>query len=558
MFLFCLVFLFFAFAFPQISPSPLFSIEDSVYFDVDFYSQFSKQDWDGLSLDQKNSVFNDFLKKELVFFDAKKQGFLNNPIIKEKILNRFDILLINNTYEHLVARPLVSDKVYLKNKELLTKQVLVYHILFSFEEATKKDVFDFAFSIKDSISSSPNPLLAFQEVAFSLSEDPSAKQNRGRLGWLPWGVVVESFQGPVFNLDPLVVSAPILTEFGYHLALVEDVGFSDYYYYPVDVYNDLCYKSGLRVLDFNTLKHKASLFDSLLFVESGFVLNDSLVSFLFNSLENIKKEDRLFGGKTSLLSWLDLQKNLYKNRVLFSLRGSLFGLGWLENKLTNTPASRVGTFNSKEDFVLFVESLVLEDLVLSKGLLSFVDTSFSFRFDLNKNTKNIIFHEYISFLINSIVVDSLDVVDDYKRGVFNDDYKNPRRVVVSEIKLSTFDLAQEVLSRLAAGDSFDLLLNFYGGGLREPISLGRGNALGLAAFDLSVGDLSDIIKNNNGSFSIIRVERFLEEEFFALDNVYSQVEQKIIKRKQEEVKMFLLDSLLKKYDLKINYSLLGL
>ena len=558
MFLLCFVFLFSALVFPQISPSPLFVIEDSVYYDVGFYSNFSKQEWDGLSLDKKTSVFNDYLKKELVFFDAKKQGLLNNPSIKEKLLRRYDILLINNTYEHLVARPLVSKKVYLKNKQMLTKQVFVYHILFSFEDSTKEDVFEFALSIKDSISSSPDILLAFQETAFSLSKDPSAKQNRGKLGWLPWGAVVESFQSPVFDLEPMLVSPPILTEFGYHLALVERVSFSDYYYYPVGVYNDLCFKSGLRVLDFDLLKQKASVFDSLLFVESSFLLNDSLISFLFASLEDRKKEDRLFGGKTSLLSWVGLQKEIYKNRALFSLHGSLFGVGWLENKLINTPASRVGSFSSKEDFVLFVESLVLEELVLNKGFLFSVDTCFSFIYDLNKNTKNIVFHEYVSSLINSIVVDSLDVVAEYKEGVFNNNYKNPRRVVVSEIKLSTLTLAEEVLSRLDSGESFEFLLDFYGGGLREPISFGRGNSIGLVAFELPAGGLSNIIKNNNGSFSIVRVERFLEEEVFSIDNVYSQIEQKIIKRKQEEVKMFLLDSLLKKYDLNINYNLLGL
>ena len=558
MFLLCFVFLFSALVFPQISPSPLFVIEDSVYYDVGFYSNFSKQEWDGLSLDKKTSVFNDYLKKELVFFDAKKQGLLNNPSIKEKLLRRYDILLINNTYEHLVARPLVSKKVYLKNKQMLTKQVFVYHILFSFEDSTKEDVFEFALSIKDSISSSPDILLAFQETAFSLSKDPSAKQNRGKLGWLPWGAVVESFQSPVFDLEPMLVSPPILTEFGYHLALVERVSFSDYYYYPVGVYNDLCFKSGLRVLDFDLLKQKASVFDSLLFVESSFLLNDSLISFLFASLEDRKKEDRLFGGKTSLLSWVGLQKEIYKNRALFSLHGSLFGVGWLENKLINTPASRVGSFSSKEDFVLFVESLVLEELVLNKGFLFSVDTCFSFIYDLNKNTKNIVFHEHVSSLINSIVVDSLDVVAEYKEGVFNNNYKNPRRVVVSEIKLSTLTLAEEVLSRLDSGESFEFLLDFYGGGLREPISFGRGNSIGLVAFELPAGGLSNIIKNNNGSFSIVRVERFLEEEVFSIDNVYSQIEQKIIKRKQEEVKMFLLDSLLKKYDLNINYNLLGL
>ena len=101
-------------------------------------------------------------------------------------------------------------------------------------------------------------------------------------------------------------------------------------------------------------------------------------------------------------------------------------------------------------------------------------------------------------------------------------------------------------------------MTLFGGGVREPISFGRGGSLGLAVFDLPVGGISDIIKNNNGSFSICRVDAFLDEVVFSLDNVYQQIEQKIIKKRQEEIKVSLLDSLLKKYSPVINYKLLGL
>ena len=108
----------------------------------------------------------------------------------------------------------------------------------------------------------------FMDFALEYSKDPSVTTNKGFLGWLPWGHAVSSFQKPLFELEKRVVSNPILTQYGYHLALKTDVVFSNYYYYTPKHYIDLAYKVSQNTLPFDSLKTLSSAFDSLLIKNS--------------------------------------------------------------------------------------------------------------------------------------------------------------------------------------------------------------------------------------------------------------------------------------------------
>ncbi len=57
----------------------------------------------------------------------------------------------------------------------------------------------------------------FEKLAVELSTDPSAKTNKGDLGWAPRGNFVREFEDAAWALNPLQVSAPVTTTFGVHL-----------------------------------------------------------------------------------------------------------------------------------------------------------------------------------------------------------------------------------------------------------------------------------------------------------------------------------------------------
>ena len=83
-------------------------------------------------------------------------------------------------------------------------------------------------------------------------------------------------------------------------------------------------------------------------------------------------------------------------------------------------------------------------------------------------------------------------------------------------------------------------------------------ASNLALFSLNVGEVSSVIKNNDGSFSLARVERFLPEEPFSLERVFSQLEQEIRREKQDSVRKNLFKNITKNLSLNINYNALEL
>ena len=63
----------------------------------------------------------------------------------------------------------------------------------------------------------------FNEIAKASSQDPSAKDNFGRLGYLTVFQTVYPFENALYQTKPGQISEPVATQFGYHLVLVHDV-----------------------------------------------------------------------------------------------------------------------------------------------------------------------------------------------------------------------------------------------------------------------------------------------------------------------------------------------
>ena len=63
----------------------------------------------------------------------------------------------------------------------------------------------------------------FAEMALKYSQDPSAKQAGGSLGFLKRGTLVTEFESVAFNLKPGEISKPVKTDFGYHIIETEEI-----------------------------------------------------------------------------------------------------------------------------------------------------------------------------------------------------------------------------------------------------------------------------------------------------------------------------------------------
>ncbi|MCX6164796.1 MAG: peptidylprolyl isomerase, partial [Ignavibacteriae bacterium] len=61
----------------------------------------------------------------------------------------------------------------------------------------------------------------FDKLAFELSEDPSAKQNSGDLGWFTKGSMVKEFEDAALNGKIGDIVGPVKTQFGFHLIKIK-------------------------------------------------------------------------------------------------------------------------------------------------------------------------------------------------------------------------------------------------------------------------------------------------------------------------------------------------
>ena len=547
---------FFAFLFSQ---QPLFRLGNQSFYDYSFFEMVPHSEWSLLDTTKQRLTKNSFLEKELVYFEANTLGhhFFGENYIK--LQEREEQLLINYTYESLVAYPLIKNKNLLSAKKNILKKYFTHHILLGYKGCsmpgeflkTKEETLVLASEIKDkivsSLSVSPDSLKVsvFKDFATAESQDPSLSQNGGALGWVSWGRTVESFQKAVFSLGPGVVSDPILTDFGYHLIFIEKEGLSDFSYYNPVFLDDITKKTCLQSLDFKSLRAAALDFDSSLVSQKTLNINRPVLNNIFKLFEKNIKEKKLRGNKNSYISWIE--EGGFSD-VLFIYNEEAFGVNWLVYYLNKMPATRVPSIKKEEDLISLLKSFVLQEAVLGLAREQNLDNSLYFKNEVLKHKKNILQKEFSSFLVNSIEKpDSSSVKALYDKGVYRGEYIKPKSVVYSEIKTASENEINKAYNHFLNQKDFDKTLKVFSGSTKSPVTQGSGGPLSLTAFDMRVGEVSSPIENRNKTFSLIRIEKFIEEEPFSLKKVYNQIERKIIKEKQDSVKLNLLKNLKKKH-----------
>ena len=77
--------------------------------------------------------------------------------------------------------------------------------------------------------------------------------------------------------------------------------------------------------------------------------------------------------------------------------------------------------------------------------------------------------------------------------------------------------------------------------------------MGEVVFSFNKGEVSKKIENTDKTFSLIKVVDFVPKKPKALSLVYSQIEKKIIKEREDSIKVNLLGDLKKSLNVSFNY-----
>ena len=550
--------LFISFVFAE--KSVFFSIEKKDIFTEDFFQTISYHEWEKLDSLKKERAISSFLEKELIYYDALSLGLDLFPKNNAKLQTRFNHLLINNTYEALVAFPLVDQASFDLSKQHIKEEVSAHHILIGYDGCqlpssflrSKNQALSYADSLKNILVSSVgfkdslSVVGAFSDFALAFSEDPSVKDNSGYIGWISWGRVMSSFQQEAFNLKPFTVSSPVLTPYGYHLILIVNKRPSQYAYYNPLLLDDLSKKICLQSIPFDSLRLASAAFDSSLVSSDRIVFNNLAINKLENIIEE-KEAGGFRGNKGAYLEWFSdpLLKDVY---FVYDNKG--VGLQWFLYHLKNTPSTRIKALSTADDIKNLFRSFLLQEKVISLGKQKHINSSPFFLEEYTNHKKNILKSEYVSFLIDNVKKpDSLIIKQLYNDGLFKGDFIAPKRVVYTEITAPTEEEINAIYNQYLLSKNFKKTLKLFPGTTSPPTSFTKNNPLVVEAFNLKEGEVSTPIKNKNNQFSLIYLDKIIKEVPHSLERVYKQIERKIKKEKQDSVKLSLLSSLKKKYNI---------
>ncbi|MEK6706113.1 MAG: peptidylprolyl isomerase [Bdellovibrionota bacterium] len=161
----------------------------------------------------RRQILGHLIDQEVLVQQAEKEKLDQAPEYKEALAAFKRQYLTGKILEKNLASKITSSEVrkyYDSNKhKFTTDQVHAQHILVSTEEQAR-----------ELIKKAGEPNVDFQELAEKHSKDPSAKNNRGDLGFFGRDRMVPEFTEAAFAGSPKKIVGPVKTTYGYHIIKV--------------------------------------------------------------------------------------------------------------------------------------------------------------------------------------------------------------------------------------------------------------------------------------------------------------------------------------------------
>jgi peptidyl-prolyl cis-trans isomerase SurA len=159
-----------------------------------------------------------YINFKLKVSEAKSRGLDTTAAFKKEYNSYIDQL--DNSYIQISGN---TDSLVVEAYNRMQYEINASHILLNLDEAAMpKDtlkVFNRAIAIRDSIVSGQK---SFEDIAVAQSQDPSARQNKGNLGYFSVFQMVYPFETAAYTTSVGEISYPTRTQFGYHLVKVND------------------------------------------------------------------------------------------------------------------------------------------------------------------------------------------------------------------------------------------------------------------------------------------------------------------------------------------------
>ncbi|WP_167618571.1 peptidylprolyl isomerase [Maribellus sediminis] len=220
---------FFSFVLICVTAFGLFAQDDEILMTIDG-QPVTKAEFEYIYKKNNNNVFSEADKKSPEDYLDLFIDFKLKVIEAENLKMDTSQAFINELagYRKEVAAPYLTDtnfdeQLVKETYKRMTKEVDASHILLRIDQNATPDqeakVLERITNIREEIVNGKD----FGEAAVEYSEDPSAKDNKGHLGYFTAFMMVAPFEDAAFETPVGEVSEPVRTRFGYHIIKVNDV-----------------------------------------------------------------------------------------------------------------------------------------------------------------------------------------------------------------------------------------------------------------------------------------------------------------------------------------------
>jgi len=193
-------------------------------------TKVSKGEFERIYQKNNNNLYNETDKKtpeqylelfidfKLKVIEAEQLKMDTNSVFRNELAG----------YREELAAPYLTDVKFSQQMvhdlyERTTKEVNASHILIMVPKNSTTEVEDEKLKRIEEIRKEIITGKDFNEAAVEYSEDPSAKNNKGSLGYFTAFQMVVPFENAAFTTPVGEVSAPVKSAFGYHLLKVHDI-----------------------------------------------------------------------------------------------------------------------------------------------------------------------------------------------------------------------------------------------------------------------------------------------------------------------------------------------
>ena len=149
-----------------------------------------------------------YINSRLKIREAYERGFDTMPQIRNEVEN-----LRNQIIESYMSDPETMSRLVKEAFERSKKDIHVGHIFISQGNADTLPAYNRAQEVIARLKKGED----FSKLAVELSQDPSARLNKGDIGWITVFTLPYDFENSIYSLQPGKFSAPVRSRAGYHI-----------------------------------------------------------------------------------------------------------------------------------------------------------------------------------------------------------------------------------------------------------------------------------------------------------------------------------------------------